>query len=227
MLKQVFITAAAITLAVSAQASTSRVTAEAKIRKNEKTYILQDRGSNTYTQISASQEAETRMTGTGLFARVNQKSKNNDAVVPGVTSGGYSRLSLYQDSAGNTYVNIDIEADVQSDGFSIKMPIKYSMPVVFSSGSWAAYQAGQAVELRPTEAGERIAAEMLGAKMRFALTTLRSQLENQLAASGARLGDIKIEKLAIKGASAIRGDVNRLVISGAEVELEMSFEVSL
>ncbi len=203
----------------SAWAGNYRISAAIQLLTNQNSFHREGSAENKYTQVTHSAEIVATITGTGPFSALNKTTKTNDTRTPGVNSRGHSNVALARGADGVIYLNVDLLMDDTISGLKVQSPAKYSAPVSFTKGSWDSYQAGQEVVLVMTPAGQKMADDALSEQLKIAM----SQIRGQVAATGMRVGELKVNQLASETPMVIKAGKERLETTNTRTNAELSF----
>jgi hypothetical protein len=172
---------------------------------------------------SSRQVTNTQIEGKGPLSQLNQsKSGEVDESVIGLDIKGYSKLNLVNDN-NQLYVVINILIDDVVSGVPINLPVQMSIPAQFRRGSWETYQRGQEVEIEYTEQGREVAHEAVVAKTKYLMRVVSKALKQQIP--DANFSDVRVDQMRIDGEGGIVGTRDRLLLTGAQVTIQVSFDI--
>lgn len=130
-----------------------------------------------YSVVSTTDHVQSRMTGSGDFASVNQTQSEDQSQVIGKDIQGTAQLSVELKDERKNLVNVtEVDAlSVPEKGVSVNL--SYTAEGEIVSGSWADYQAGRDIRVKLTDAGNRATAAAISQSL---ADTLKVSLSNQL-----------------------------------------------
>ncbi|MCC7406253.1 MAG: hypothetical protein IT288_17805 [Bdellovibrionales bacterium] len=223
LLGLVLLVGAIVSQTSKAESYTVRLTKQ--VTESESTYLRTTPQASELELSSSRQVTNTYVEGEGPLAQLNQSKLGEvDEAVIGLDIKGHSRLSLVNDN-NQIYVVMSILIDDVVSGVPINLPVQMSIPAQFRRGSWEDYQAGREVELEYTEQGRETAHEAIVAKTKYLMRVVSKALKQQLP--DAAISDVRVDQMQIDGEGKIVGTRDRLRVTGAQVTIQVSFDIEM